>query len=93
MPALWELPQQIPGARAKARTQKSQGGGKFLVQIPWVRGVGGVGVVLDEIDTCINSQTDEPLSRTLSQTCYGFDSSGKFRTFIYFNFGVLLLEN
>ena len=32
MPAPWELPQQIP-ARAKARMQKPQGGGKFLVQI------------------------------------------------------------
>ena len=29
--------------------QKPQGGGRFLVQIPGVRG----GMVMDEIDTCI----------------------------------------
>ena len=29
-----ELSQQIPAPRAKARMQKPQGGGKFLVQIP-----------------------------------------------------------
>ena len=34
MPAPWELPQQIPTPWAKARMQKPQGGGKFLVQIP-----------------------------------------------------------
>ena len=47
MPAPQELSQQIP--RAKARMQKPQGGGKFLVQIPGVRG----GMVMDETDTCI----------------------------------------
>ena len=31
--------------------QKPQGGGKFLVQIPGVRG----GMVMDEIDTCITN--------------------------------------
>ena len=49
MPAPRELPQQTPSPRAKARMQKPQGGGKFLVQIPGVRG----GMVMDEIDTCI----------------------------------------
>ena len=34
MPAPQELSQQIPAPRAKARMQKPQGGGKFLVQIP-----------------------------------------------------------
>ena len=34
MPAPRELSQQFPGPRAKARMQKPQGGGKFLVQIP-----------------------------------------------------------
>ena len=38
MPAPRELLQQIPVTRAKARMQKHQGGGKFLVQIPGVRG-------------------------------------------------------
>ena len=38
-----------PAARGKARMQKPQGGGKFLVQIPEVRR----GMVMDEIDTCI----------------------------------------
>ena len=33
MPAPRELPQQMPAPRAKARMQKPQGGGKFLVQI------------------------------------------------------------
>ena len=47
MPALRELPQQIPALRAKAGTQKPQGGGKFLVQIP--RGA----MVMDETDTRI----------------------------------------
>ena len=49
MPAPRELSQQIPAPRAKARMQKPHGGGKFLVQIPGVRG----GMVMDEIDTCI----------------------------------------
>ena len=35
--------------RAKARMQKPQGGGKFLVQIPG----SARGMVMDEIDTCI----------------------------------------
>ena len=47
MPALRELPQQIPALRAKAGTQKPQGGGKFLVQIP------GGAMVMDETDTRI----------------------------------------
>ena len=34
MPAPLELSQQIPTPRAKARMQKPQGGGKFLVQMP-----------------------------------------------------------
>ena len=34
MPAPRELSQQIPAPRTKARMQKLQGGGKFLVQIP-----------------------------------------------------------
>ena len=34
MRAPWELSQQIPPPWAKARMQKPQGGGKFLVQIP-----------------------------------------------------------
>ena len=34
MPAPRELSQQIPAPRLKARTQKPQGRGKFLVQIP-----------------------------------------------------------
>ena len=34
MPVPRELPQQMPASRAKARMQKPQGGGKFLVQIP-----------------------------------------------------------
>ena len=45
-PSPRELSQQIPAPRAKARMQKPQGGGKFLVQIP--RGARG-----DGIDTCI----------------------------------------
>ena len=39
MPAPLELSQQITAPRAKARMQKPQGGGKFLVQI--VGGAGG----------------------------------------------------
>ena len=46
-----------PPPRAKARMQKPQGGGKFLVQIPG----GCAGMVMDEIDTCI--------SLVLSATC------------------------
>ena len=34
MPAPQELSQQTPAPRAKARMQKSHGGGKFLVQMP-----------------------------------------------------------
>ena len=44
-----ELPQQIPAPRAKAWMQKPQGGGKFLVQIPGVRG----GMAMDEICTAL----------------------------------------
>ena len=53
MPAPRALSQQITASRTKARMQKPQGGGKFLVQIP-----GGVrgGMVMDEIDTCIRLQ-------------------------------------
>ena len=50
MPAPQELSQQIPASRAKARMQKPEGGGKFLVQIPG----GARGMVMDEIDTCIS---------------------------------------
>ena len=50
MPAPRELPQQMPVPQAKARMQKLQGGGKFLVQIP--TGAQG-GMVMDEIDGCI----------------------------------------
>ena len=49
MPAPQQLRQQMPAARAKARMQKPQGWGKFLVQIP----EGARGVVMDETDTCI----------------------------------------
>ena len=49
MPAPRELSQQISVSQAKARMQKPQSGGKFLVQIPW--GARG-GMVMDEIDTC-----------------------------------------
>ena len=51
MPAPRELSQQIPAPRAKARMQKSQSVGKFLVQIPG--DARGGGMVMDEIDTCI----------------------------------------
>ena len=34
MPTPRDLPQQIPASWAKAKMQKAQGGGKFLVQIP-----------------------------------------------------------
>ena len=52
MPALRELPQQIPASQAKARIQKPQDGGKFLVQIP----MGARGVIMAKIDTCITSK-------------------------------------
>ena len=41
----------------------------------------------------VNSWTDELVSRTLFHSCCSFDRSEKFKTFIYFNFGVLLQEN
>ena len=41
----------------------------------------------------VNSWTDELVSRTLFHCYCGFDRSEKFRTFIYFNFGVLPQEN
>ena len=41
MPTPRELPQQMPTPGAKAWMQKPQGGGKYLVQIPGVRGGGG----------------------------------------------------
>ena len=37
MPTLRDLPQQIPAPRAKDRTQKPQGMGKCLMQIPGSR--------------------------------------------------------
>ena len=42
--------ESYPNPRAKDRMQKPQGGGKSLVQIPW----GARGMVMNEIDTCIN---------------------------------------
>ena len=54
MPAPRELSQQIPAPWAKARMQKPQGVGKFLVQIP--RGARGGEMVMDEIDTCISEK-------------------------------------
>ena len=53
MPAPWELLQQMPTPQGKARMHKPQGGGKFLVQIPGGVHVGGGGMVMDKIDTCI----------------------------------------
>ena len=50
MPAPREVSQQIHASRTKARMQKPQGGGKFLVKIPG----GARGMVIDEIDTCIS---------------------------------------
>ena len=41
----------------------------------------------------VNRQTDELVSRSLFHSYCSFDSSEKFRSFIYFNFGVLLQEN
>ena len=49
MPAPRQLLQRILACRAKARMQKTQGGGKLLVQISG----GARGMVMDEIDTCI----------------------------------------
>ena len=49
MPAPRELSQQIPAPWPKARMQKPQGGGTFLVQIPGDVG----GMVMDETDSCI----------------------------------------
>ena len=48
-PPLEAIPTNPPWA--KARMQKVQGGGKFLVQIPG--GARGPGMVMDEIDTSI----------------------------------------
>ena len=62
MPAPRELSQQILAPRAKARMQKPQGGGKFLVQIPG----GARGMVMDEIDTCIKLMKD-PQSSQISR--------------------------
>ena len=64
MPAPRELSQQIPAPRAKARMQKPQSGGKFLVQISG--GVRGE-VVMDEIDTCI-SQHFRRLTKIICRT-------------------------
>ena len=41
----------------------------------------------------VNKWTDELVSRTLFHSYRSFDRSEKFRTFIYFNFGVLLQDN
>ena len=41
----------------------------------------------------VNSQTDELVSRTLFHSYCSSDRSKKFRTIIYFKFGVLLQEN
>ena len=38
----------------------------------------------------VNSWTDELVPRTLFHSYCSFDRSEKFRTFIYFNYGVLL---
>ena len=74
MLAPWELSQQISTPRAKAGTQKPQGGGKLLVQIP--RGVWGM--VTDEIDTCIMNQSwgkrqVKLNSNNIFETRYWFD--------------------
>ena len=45
-PPLGSYPNKSP--LAKARMKKPQGGGKFFMQMPGVRG----GMVMDEIDTC-----------------------------------------
>ena len=41
----------------------------------------------------VNSWTDEVVSLIVFHCYCSFDRSEKFRTFIYFNFGVLLQEN
>ena len=41
----------------------------------------------------VNSQTDGLVSRALFHSYCSFERSEKFRTFIYFNFGVLLQES
>ena len=51
-PPLGSYPNKFP--LAKARMKKPQGGGKFLMQMPGVRG----GMVMDEIDTCIILKSD-----------------------------------
>ena len=43
---------QIAASRAKARMQKPQGGGKFLVQIPG--GAQGGGMAMAKSDSCIS---------------------------------------
>ena len=49
---------------------------------------------LPRSDAChVNRWTDEFVSRTLFHSYCSFDRSEKFRTFIYFNFGILLKEN
>ena len=53
MPAPQELLQQMPSPRAKARTQKPQGGDNFWCKSPGVRG----GMVMDEIDTYVTEAT------------------------------------
>ena len=46
---------------------------------------------LPRSDAChVNRQTDELVSSTLFHSYCSFDRSEKLRTFIYFNFGVLL---
>ena len=75
MPAPQELLQQIPAPRAKAWMQKPQGGGKFLVQVPGVR---GRGMVMDEIDTCITggqfSQKYCPVSKYFRKIMQGMSN-------------------
>ena len=51
MPALRDLPQQIPAPWAKARTQKSQGGGKLTGANP--RGCARR-MVMTKTDRCIS---------------------------------------
>ena len=48
-----ELSKQIPNPRSKARMQKPQGGGKFLMQI--FRGACKRLMVMDKTDTCIRN--------------------------------------
>ena len=66
MPGPWELSQQIPAPRAKAKMQKPQGGGKVLVQIPGGARWGGGGMVMDEIDTCITVSHKQGLFNCLT---------------------------